>query len=220
MSAVIYILIGMVDVFAVFALSLKLYRLPLKQYIFPILGFCLASSAISYFVRVVIGLPWLDLAILALFLIAFFRLAMKLKLFYAALVTGAGLNAYILVQLAVLIAFMAVDGSKQTFIFHSQGVEVQLFQITSIGITLVIATFMKLFRYGFSFIPIPPHEFLIKNDYSKHLGLNIAVATTLIVVALSLVLLLNVNELLVFPSAIISFGLSYYFSNRRDLTID
>ena len=220
MSVVVYILIGLVDVLAVFALSLKLYRLPLKQYILPIIGFCLVSSTISYFVRVELGLPWLDLSILALFLIAFFRLAMKLKLFYAALVTGAGLNAYILVQLAVLLVFILIDGSEQNFIFHTQGVEVHLFQIISIAITLMLATFMKLFGYGFSFIPIPPHEFLIKTDYSKHIGLNIAVATTLILVALSLVIMLNVNELLIFPSTVISFGLSYYFSNRRDLTID
>ncbi|MHA6530155.1 hypothetical protein [Paenibacillus sp. BAC0078] len=220
MTVVLYVLVGMLDVFAVLTLSLKLYRLPLKVYLLPISIFCLTSSAISYFVRVVLGIPWLDLSILCVLIIVFLRCVMSIKLFYSALIAGAGLNAYIALQFIVMAGFLTIGGSGESLMYQSQGVEIQAVQVVSILLTCIISGVLKIFGYGFSFIPVPPHDFLIKDDLLKYKALNISVAITLVVVALSLLVLFNISALLVFPSILISFGLSYYFSNRRDLTID
>ncbi|MNB98930.1 hypothetical protein D3C75_461910 [compost metagenome] len=220
MAVVLYVLIGMLDVFAVLALSLKLYRLPLKAYLLPIAIFCLSSSAISYFIRVGLSLPWLDLTVLCILTIVFLRYVMSIKLFYSALIAGAGLNAYIVLQFIVMAGFLTIGGSGESLMYQSQGIEIQAVQVVSILLACIIAAALKMFGYGFSFIPIPPHDFLIKDDLFKYKALNISAAIALVVVALSLLVLFNVSALLVFPSILISFGLSYYFSNRRDLTID
>lgn len=220
MSFLIYVLIGSLDVFAVFVLALKLYRLPLKTYSFKVISFCLIMSIVSFFVRVGFGLPWVDLTILCIAIIGFMRIGMHIKLFYAALITGAGLNAYIILQFLVMTCFLTIGGSQQSLMYKSQGVEIQLVQIISIIIACVLAILLKVFGYGFSFIPVPPHDLLVKDDFLKYKALNISAAIALIVISLSLLVLFNINAMLVFPSALISFGLSYYFSNRRDLKID
>lgn len=219
MSMLTYILIGTFDAFAVFALTLKIYRLPLKSSLGTIFMTCFISSVISYLVRVKLDLPWLDLILLTILIIIYFRFIMKIRIFYAGLITGAGLSAYISLQFVVMIGFL-ISGAGESLMYQSQGIEIHLFQIVSITAAYLIASWLKIRRYGFSFIPIPPHDFRIKRDYSKDCGLNISVATALVVVSLSLLALFNVNAIFVGPSILISFGLSYYFSNRRDLTID
>ncbi|MEK4113205.1 hypothetical protein MHH92_23345 [Paenibacillus sp. FSL M7-1414] len=220
MGVIAYILIGAFDVFAVLALMLRLYRLPVRDRLWEKLVFSVVAAVASYFIRIVIGLPMIDTAVLMLLVILFMRYVLEIKLFYAALISSAGMSAYVAIQLALAMGYMAIGGNAQAVIVETHGYKVQLLQITAICIAYIVASMMTLFRWGFSFIPLPPHDFNIAVNYEKNKGLLITTIGGLIFVSFAMVLLLNYMIVLLVPAALLSFGISYYFSNRRDLQID
>lgn len=67
----IYLLLGVFDASAVIILALKLYRLPFREYIKDIALMSLGVSLFSYLMRIVIGIPTLDLPIQVIFFILF-----------------------------------------------------------------------------------------------------------------------------------------------------
>ncbi|ETT30679.1 MULTISPECIES: hypothetical protein [unclassified Paenibacillus] len=220
MGVIAYILIGAFDVFAVLALMLRLYRLPVRDRFWEKIIFSVLAAVASYFIRIVIGIPMIDTAVLMLLVILFMRYVLEIKLFYAALMSSAGMSAYVAIQLALAMGYMAIGGNAQAVIVETHGYKVQLLQITAICIAYIVSSIMTLFRWGFSFVPLPPHDFNIELDYSKNKGLLITTIGVLIFISFAMVLLLNYMIVLLVPAALLSFGISYYFSNRRDLQID
>lgn len=219
-AAIFFILIGSLDVLALIVLMLKLYRLSVGMYWRSLLILCVSAAVVSYFIRIVWCLPMLDTAVLMIIIILYFRYVMDIKFFYAALVSSAGMSAYVVIQLAVAVLYMLLGSYGQTVIVESHGFQVQLIQATSIVSAYLLSYILKLCWWGFSFIPLPPHDFKIKIDYTNYKALVIATTGALIFISFSLVLLLNYKMYLLIPSAMISFGLSYYFSKRRDLKLD
>ncbi|PZT54109.1 hypothetical protein [Paenibacillus silvae] len=220
MAVIAYILIGAFDVFAVLALMLRLYRFPVMDRLLGKIVFSFIAAGISYIIRIVIGAPIMDTAVLMLLVILFMRYVMEIKLFYAALISSAGMSAYVTIQLILTLGYIAIGGNAQAVILETQGYKVQLLQITSICIAYVTSACLTLFRRGFSFIPLPPHDFNIAVNYDQHKGLLVTTIGALIFLTFAMVLLLNYMIVLLIPAALLSFGISYYFSNRRDLQLD
>jgi len=162
----------------------------------------------------------IDTAVLMIISILYFRYVLNIKFFYAALVSSAGMSAYVVIQLLVAVLYMLLGNYGQTVIVESHGFQVQLIQATSIILACLLSYIFKLCRWGFSFIPMPPHDFKIKIDYTNYKALVIATTGALIFISFAMVMLLSYKIYLLIPSSVISFGLSYYFSQRRDLGID
>ncbi len=68
----LYILLGVFDALAVVTLVLKLYMLPVWEYRRKILFYTIGIALFSFLMRVVIGVPKLDLPFQYLFMVIFF----------------------------------------------------------------------------------------------------------------------------------------------------
>lgn len=220
MGVIAYILIGTFDVFAVLVLMLRLYRLPVRDRLWEKLVFSVVAAVASYFIRIVIGLPMIDTAVLMLLIILFMRYVLEIKVFYAALISSAGMSAYVAIQLGLAMGYMSIGGNAQAVVLETHGYKVLLLQVTAFSIAYIVSFVMTLFRWGFSFVPIPPHDFNIEVDYANNKALLITTIGVLIFVSFAMVLLLNYMIVLLVPAALLSFGISYYFSNRRDMQLD
>lgn len=218
LSAVLYLGLGVFDALSVLVLALKMYRLPLWEYRYRLLGVSALISAVSYLNRIVLGIPGWDMIIQIVLFILFFRYAMQIKVFYSALIVSAGFNAYILLQLLVFYAFVFTGSMTYSVIYQSEGGGIQLIQIITILLAYLFAGGMKLFNQGFSFIISPPHDFNIKEAYTQGANgsLLVAVILALILGSLALVVAINYNTYLLILSSGILFGLSYYLSYRKE----
>ncbi|MEK4108593.1 MULTISPECIES: hypothetical protein [Paenibacillus] len=214
----IYLLLGVFDASAVIILALKLYRLPFREYIKDIALMSLGVSLFSYLMRIVIGIPTLDLPIQVIFFILFFRYRLKIKLFYSSLITSASLNAYIIVQLFILYGFIFAGTLEYNVVFQTRDLQIQLIQILSIIVSYLAAFLFHLFGWGFSFIIRPPHQFSIKEDYfsGENKALLLTTLSTLVGVSLALVITFNFYAFFLIPSFLIVYSISYYFSQKRD----
>lgn len=101
LSAFLYILLGVFDALAVVTLVLKLYMLPVWEYRRKILFYAIGIALFSFLMRVVIGVPKLDLPFQYLFMVIFFRFGLGIKTHLGAFSAGSGLTAYINLQLFV-----------------------------------------------------------------------------------------------------------------------
>lgn len=220
LSSFLYILIGVFDVLAVFVLIMKLYRLPIIYDLKYIIGFCVISSTISYVIRIQLQSTWLDMPVLIIMLLVFYRVFLKVKFIYAALIVSAGINAYVLIQLAVIMLFTSLINFDDTVVAQSQTLQIQIIQVTSILCAYLIGWLLYHFEWGFSFIPMPPHEFSIKTVYRKNKTMILTATIGLVFLSLALTLLINSHQLLLIPASVVIFGVSYYFSYKRDISYD
>lgn len=216
-SVLVYFVLGVLDAMAVMILALKMYRLPVWEYKSQLVVMAVFVSFSSYVMRIMLEVPALDLPLQIVEFVLFFRYVMNIKALWSALIVGASLNAYIILQLLILYAFVLTGAMHYNVVFQSDEAEIQLIQIISIAFTYLIAAIFKVFNYGFSFILCPPHDFSIKDcfeDANRALLLSAVVA--LVVVSLAMIATLNYMSFLVIPSATIVYGLSYYLSYRKE----
>ncbi|MNC10301.1 hypothetical protein D3C75_579400 [compost metagenome] len=216
-SAIIYIVLSVFDALAVMALALKMYRLPFFEYRHRLVFMAIIISVSSYIVRIILKVPEIDLPIQIIMFIIFFRYGMQIKVFFGALIVSASLNAYIILQLVVLYAFISTGAVTYNVVFQSDQAQIQLIQLTSIALAYIGAGCLKMFNGGFSFIKVPPHEFSYREAFiGTNRALLIVVSGALVIVSLALVVTLNYKSYLLIPSSIIVFGLSYYFSLKKE----
>ncbi|MEV2911246.1 hypothetical protein ABNF65_22225 [Paenibacillus larvae] len=222
LAATIYIGLGIVDVLAVMAFMLKLYRIPFKLYMKKIFMMALVIALISYLIRVVWGVPLLDFPIQVMAFILFLRYGLKIKFFYSTLIVSTGMNGYIILQLLILFIFTVTGNATATVALQNQEVGIQTIQTVSIIAALLIACLLKLFNRGFSFIIEPPHEFSIKEEYMKGANRPLFFSTFIVLAVLSIALMMvyHFYTIILIASALISFVSSYYFSYRRDVSYD
>lgn len=218
-STAIYISLGMLDAFAVFVLILKLYRLPIKEHILEIGIMSVFISVVSFMLRIVLNIPTVDLPLQVLLFTLFMRFVMRIKLFYSTIITGAGLSAYLIIQVIIYAILSSFGYLDERLVLQSTGSIVNIVQAITITVTFVIGFILKEFNLGFSFIIRPPHDFNVKEDYSKarNKALLMWSITTLVVLSISLPALLNMKMKYVVPFILISFAALYLQSCRRDI---
>ncbi|WP_148278013.1 hypothetical protein [Paenibacillus popilliae] len=218
-STAIYIPLGSLDAFAVFVLILKLYRLPIKEYILDIGTMSVIISIVSFVLRILLNVPTIDLPLQVLLFTLFIRFVMGIKIFYGAIITGAGLGAYLIFQLIIYIILLSIGLLNEHIVLQSAGVEVNFVQASSITLALTIGYVLKKFNLGFSFVIRPPHDFSIKEDYTKprNKALLFWSITTLVVLFISLPALLSMKMKYVVPFILISLAALYLQSCRRDI---
>ncbi|MFD1885565.1 hypothetical protein [Paenibacillus wenxiniae] len=219
MSAAVFIGLGVLDVFAVFVLIFKLYRLPLFLDFVKIIYFCIFAAVVSYIIRIFLVTPWIDMPLLIIMMILFLRYVLKMRVLYASLAISAGMNAYIIIQLIIAILFTNFISFDKTVFAQDLTAQSQIIQLTSIVSAYLVGFLLYKTRRGFSFIPVMPHEFSIRTKYSNYKAITIVTVVGVIFLSLALTLLLQLQIALLLPGSLIAFGLSYYFSSRKDIEL-
>ncbi|KJD43921.1 hypothetical protein [Paenibacillus terrae] len=218
LSAFLYILLGVFDALAVVTLVLKLYMLPVWEYRRKILFYTIGIALFSFLMRVVIGVPKLDLPFQYLFMIIFFRFGLGIKTHLAAFSAGSGLTAYINLQLFVYLFANFFGVAQPGAINYTSGFSVYFIQVSSIIIAYLISFVMGKYNFGFSFIIQPPHDFLRGENYFSSLNkmLIIGAVISAVTISITLYMLYNSNTIGLLSISLFTFGLSYFFSEKGD----
>ncbi len=213
-----FFVLGMLDAMAELSLILKLYRLPMRQHWFKILLFVIGVSLFSMCMRLYFNLTLLDLPIQYLIFILFLRIGMKIKLHLSAFIAGTGIIAYILLQIGIFAVGRMVVDAGPGLLMENSGTFVHAIQLISDLLVLAIALFMYKTYRGFSFIIWPPHDFFKKEDYFSYQNAPVVIGSilSLVTVSLTFILLYTSNVTGFIIMTLITFGVSYYCSRRKD----
>lgn len=217
MNTVIYITLGIFDALAMLLVILKLYMLPVREYTGKIVVFVVFIASFSYMMRITLDVPKLDLPFQYIFFILFLRFGMQLKIHLASFISGAGISAYAALQMGIFLLYKWFDLMHVGVVQENEGM-VNILQVSSILVAYIICFIFYLFDYGFSFIIKPPHDFLTKENYfsKANVPFIIGTAVSTVTICLTLILLYNADPLWLFLMTFPTFGVSYYFSHRRE----
>ncbi|WP_010345921.1 hypothetical protein [Paenibacillus peoriae] len=218
LSALFYILFGTFDALAMLVLILKLYRMPFLKYKYRILLFVVCISLFSYVVRVVLQIPKLDLPLQYVFFFLFLRFGLRLKLHSGAFISGTGISAYISIQLILFYLLNLAVNIDRNVLNENTGGSVYVIQIVSILSAYLIAGLLKMYNGGFSFISGPPHDFILQENYGTKTNKVLLSGSILsfITIILMVVMLYAMNPLMCIFLSLLTFGISYFLSDRGD----
>ncbi|OPG99001.1 hypothetical protein B2I21_07555 [Chryseobacterium mucoviscidosis] len=217
-DSLIYIFLGFFDALAYILLSLKLYMLPIRENVVKVGLFALFISVFSFFMRMVFNHSEYDLAMQYVFFVVFLRRAIQIKTHASAFVGGAGITTYISFQLVLFLAYSVMGLVPADVISHNAGAAVYLIQIPAILIGLLVFAVLTLLKRGFTFIVAPPHDFLIKEDYtsSENRMMVIGGLVSVVTMILTVGLLYAANPYWLALTAVIALSASMYLSIRSD----
>ncbi|MGC5773586.1 hypothetical protein J4O75_14670 [Paenibacillus pabuli] len=192
--------------------------LPFREYGVKITVFVLFIASFSHMMRLTLESPKLDLPLQYIFFVLFLRFGMELKIHLSSFIAGAGISAYAAIQMGIYHLFNFFDVMHVNVIQQNAGNLVYLLQSSSIFVTYVICFLLSIFDYGFSFIIRPPHDFLTKENYLSSVNLPYLIGTIVsaFTICMTLVLLYRSDPTWLLALAILNFGVSYFFSIRRE----
>ncbi|WP_017814495.1 hypothetical protein [Paenibacillus shenyangensis] len=215
----LYIILSIFDAAAMIILMFKLYRLPIMMYAKRISVLALIITLSSYFFRVEISIAYLDLPIQYLIFVLFLRYVIRMKFHYSAFVAAAGMLGFFNIQLLIYYFFDASGALDSSIVKEISGMAVYAVQVSTEVAIFLLSFILWKFNLGFSFIIIPPHDFSDKEDFTSRQNIEM-ISSTLISVITIFAAIIFLNYGYMFPLillAIISFGLSYYFSRKGDM---
>ncbi|MEF3312589.1 hypothetical protein PV433_27235 [Paenibacillus sp. GYB004] len=219
METVIYFLLSVLDSIAIISLMFRVYRFPFWEYFKEILLMAVIASVVSYVVRVVLGVPALDMAVQYTLYVLLLRFIIKVRFFPALLVGAVGYLSYTAIQfivypLLIVTGVVTLDDGQAI-----QGAGTYIIQITSDMVSFIVCWFMYHFNLGYACFVRPPHDFDLKD---KMTGTNLymawAVVPAVIVIFSTLYWILNHNAhiLIVLPTVAASLYILIYLSRRKD----
>lgn len=214
----LYLGLGVLDAVAETSLILKLYRLPLWKYRYKILLFAVGISIFSFMMRKLIGAPMYDLPFQYLLFIIFYRFGMTIKVHLASFIIGAGISLYTLIQLAIYYLGTYRGHWGAGILTLSDGVYVQVIQVTSDILVFGLAFTFSKFNLGFSFIKKPPHDFFLRENYFSNKNVMILASScfSALTIFATMILMFRANVLGLTILVLITFLISFYFSRRSD----
>ncbi len=177
MNAIIYLLLGTVDIFLLMTLIFKVFRWPLRQYARETLIIAFLCSLESYLSRIVLGVPEIDLILQNIIILVLMRVLLKVNFYYALTLSVIGSFlyseiAYITYNLFALF-HIELDFSTPT----SAGV---YFMQISVQVLAALAAFLLYkFNLGFSFVSVPPHD--SKRRFTSKEKMNLIISCVAVV---------------------------------------
>lgn len=217
-DSLLYLVLGYFDALSYILLCLRLFMLPIKENLRRIAIYAIFVTSFSFMMRMVFKLPEFDLGLQYVFLVLFLRYAVEIKTHISAYVSGVGMTTYISFQLLLFFIYSVFEIVPMDVITHNTGAAVYLIQIPSILMGFLLTGILALLHRGFTFIVAPPHDFLIKEDYSSShnrvmiLGAVVSVVT----MALTVTILYFSNPMWLAITAVIGLVWSLYLSIRSD----
>ncbi len=218
LPAFLYIFLGVFDALAFIVLALKMYRMPLFRYKYRIITFAIYISIFSFFIRVVLQIPKFDLPMQYIFFFLFLRWAMGIKVHTGAFISGAGISAYVSIQLVLYYIFNIVFNLSHNVLNENTGMSVYFIQISTIITAYLVAVSLRIFNGGFSFIAEPPHDFIQREDYSTKTNKMLLIGSILSfsTIIFMVIALYAMNSLMCIILSVFTFGVSYLLSDRGD----
>ncbi|MFN0222143.1 hypothetical protein [Paenibacillus sp. KR2-11] len=220
MSFILYLLFGFLELLSIFALMTKAFRFPFLEYIKETMLVAVIATALSYFIRVYFGFfQGLDTIAQLILYILFFRYFMKIK-YWRALIVSLTYIGYVVLVLVVYGLYVSTGLIEEEVLNAPNSLSAYFIQFTSSSVAFLIAFLIYRLNLGFSFISVPPHDFLIKNKIKKHdIILLTAILMTAIVIFIGLFLLLNDKAIASIPILLVLYIILIYIAYRRDLTL-
>ena len=217
-DAAFYYVLGYFDALSYILLCLQLFMLPIRDNLKRIAVYALFVTSFSFMMRMIFKLPEFDLMLQNVFLVFFLRYAIEIKTHISAYVSGVGMLTYISFQLILFFIYSITGIVPIDVINHNTGAAVYLIQIPSILIGFALTGVLALLHRGFTFITAPPHDFLIKDDYSNSENKVMILGTVISIVTMGLTvtLLYIANPLWLAITASVGLLLSIYLSIRSD----
>lgn len=192
--------------------------LPIRDNIKKIAIYALFVTSFSFMMRIIFKLPEFDLGLQYVFLVLFLRYAVEIKTHISAYVSGVGMLTYISFQLLLFFIYSISGIVPIDVINHNTGAAVYLIQIPSILIGFALTGVLAVLHRGFTFITAPPHDFLIKDDYSnsENKVMILGAVVSILTMGLTVTLLYIANPLWLAITASVGLLLSIYLSIRSD----
>lgn len=182
-----YMLFSILDVIVISALTLKLYRLPLRGYKFELIVLSVVLAVFSYIMRVYLDLTAWDLPLQYVISVLFYCRILRYRRHYAAFIVGSGMSAYLMIQVLIYFALEPLGVVDESVIFAHTGLAVNPIQLGS-------------------------HTYSERSN----LMIVISGLISAVILCLSLLILLSQNYLLTLLLSTVTFAIAYYFSYRAD----
>ncbi|HEY2493813.1 MAG TPA: hypothetical protein VGI33_13025 [Paenibacillus sp.] len=149
-----YLILSVFETGAMFFLSFKIFKIDLflKEIVFAslIMGF------ISYILRNDYHLIQIDIVLQYMLMFCFLWLMFRIHVFYAAIMTGMGYQAYLLIQ-----TFLYSIMDRMDFLSYSYQIGINIgtliLQVSSALTAILIGMYIGKKRKGFDFIPDKPN---------------------------------------------------------------
>lgn len=222
MDTFLYLFFGFLDVMVNLALVYKLYRFPFWEYYKEFLIIGITLSVASYVVRLVIGMPEIDMICQYILYIIFFRYLIKIKLYYAFPMAAVGYLAYAVIQFSLYPVLLWTGLVNEADVTSTNGLGVYAIQLCSELTGYLIAFLMYRFGLGFSHITRPPHGMSIKirdKQYNWQIAAN--VLGSLVVVFIMYWIFNHISYLFVIlPSSLLALSSLVFLSYRKDYDYD
>lgn len=215
-DAVIYFILGIMDVIAVFVLMFKIFRLPIREYWVEISILSAVISIISYLLRVVMEIPAIDPILQLTLFVLFMRSIIKIRLFPSVLLSFSGIIAYAAIQFLVFYILIFLGLLHEN---DAQENSLYLLQICAQSTSYLIGYLIYRFNFGFTFVNRPPHAFFIKEKMTRsnvYLMLWLMVGIMLFVGTMVSIYSNLGKMIVVIPITCLSFIILLYLANRRD----
>lgn len=161
----IYMFFSVLETFAMFLLAFRVFKIDL--YITEMIFASLIMGFVSFVLRHNYGMALTDAVIQYLLTFCFLWLLFRVHIFYAVIMTGLTYLSYTLLQSICYMVMNFTGFYYLSFPYPTMGVNI--LQVVSASLTILIAHYLNLHRKGFDFVPdkpnervkIQPHEFII-----------------------------------------------------------
>lgn len=216
MNQLLYVVLGMMDIFVLLALLFKLFRWPLKFFWREALLIALVCSLESFLTRIVFQVPEIDLILQNATIILMMKWLMNVNWYYGITLSVTGSFAYSEVAFVTynLFQFFGVP----LHFADPTTLDVYLMQISGQAAGGLIAFALYKFNLGFSFVAIPPHD--VKRSYTRREKINLYISSLAVVLIFSTVYLAinygayGINSLMVIE--LIALILLLYIARKQD----
>lgn len=207
MWVVLFLALGIIDVYAEMALIFKSFKIPYFEYFKEISIMAIFIALVSLIIREFLELSALaDIILHFALIILFLRYIIKV-IFWRSIIVSLSYFSY------GLISFLSYT------IYASMGIETDsAIQVTQIVGGFLIAWLLYRFNVGFSWFSQPPHDFLIKAPMKKadmQLIVSVLFVAALFFVGFEYVW--NYQLLEVVPFILAGFSILIYMGYKRDV---
>lgn len=219
MNHLVFVVLGILDVIALFALMFRIFRLPFFAYIIEIGIIALFVTIISFLFRVYFKIDAVfDIISHAILYVVFTRYIIKVRWWRSFIIVLTGYFSYGLISFLLYTIYMKTGIVSQSSLEDSTTSASYIIQITQISTASIVAFVLYKMGLGFSFIIRPPHNFYIKEVVTgKDLKLiiTIAICGCLFFTGFNLAFKHQVFE--VVPLVLIGYIILMYLAHRRDM---
>jgi hypothetical protein len=219
MENVIYLSLGILDSFAILALALRIYRFPFWEYFKEICLIAALASGTSFFVRVILSMPALDMAVQYMLYVLLLRYIIHIRFFPALLIAAVGYLSFTGVQFIVYPTLILTNVVTFNDAKELEGVGTYLIQISSEAASYLVCWLLYKLNLGYACFPRPPHEIQLKDKMTGtnlHLMLSTLLAVTVIFSTLYWILNYHAHIFIVLPTVAAALCLLLYLSQRKD----